>query len=101
MFQVLVELASYIDVPEDDIAEGRVYPTLSDSHPNVEPLIQIYSSKGKPKDAFVAIKYRDGWYWIDDRDFASKRMLSFIMMLFSLTETGPGGTAPIVTVPTG
>lgn len=101
MLQVLVELASYINVPEEDIKEGRVRSTLQETAPGIDPLIRIHSSDHKPKHAFVAIKYRGGWFWIDDRDFASKRMLSFIMMLFSLTETGPGGTAPIVTVPTG
>jgi hypothetical protein len=50
--------------------------------------------------AFVTVNYRDSWIWIDDTDFASKRMFSFLMLLFSLTETGCQGAAPIVTVPT-
>jgi hypothetical protein len=101
MLQIMVELASYIDVPAQDVTEGRVRVTLQGSRSDVQPLIQIHSGTGKPKDAFTAIKYRGNWFWIDDRDYDSKRMLSFIMMLFSLTETGPGGSAPIVTVPTG
>jgi len=101
MLQVLVELASYIDVPAKDVAEGRVRATMASQNAEIAPLIQIHSSEGKPGDSFVAIQYRERWFWIDDRDFASKRMLSFVMMLFSLTETGPGSSTPIVTVPTG
>jgi len=40
------------------------------------------------------------WFWIDDRDLNSKRMFAFVMLLFSLTETGGDQRAPIVTVPT-
>jgi hypothetical protein len=48
----------------------------------------------------VAVSYRGQWYWIDDRKVASKRTFAFVMLLFSLTETGDDQRAPIVTVPT-
>ncbi len=101
MLQVLMELASYIDVPAKDVSEGRVTPTLPNQSPDIPPLIQIHSGTKKPKNAFVAIEYRGTWFWIDDRDFESKRMLSFVMLLFSLTETDGGNNTPIVTVSTG
>jgi hypothetical protein len=47
----------------------------------------------------VAVPYRNGWFWIDDRDQRSKLMLNFLMFIFSLTEGGPSQGAPIVTVP--
>ena len=50
--------------------------------------------------ACTAVRYRDMWFWIDDRDLNSKRMFAFVMLLFSLTETGGDQRAPIVTVPT-
>jgi hypothetical protein len=55
----------------------------------------------KPEDAFVSVRYRDRWFWIDDRDFRSKRTFSFLMLLFSLTETGGKEGLPLVTIPTG
>ena len=50
--------------------------------------MRILSSSQKPADAFTAVPFGQDWYWIDDKDFASKRLFSFIMFLFTLTETG-------------
>jgi hypothetical protein len=47
----------------------------------------------------VSVQYRSQWFWIEDRDRHSKQMLSFIMMMFSLTETGQAQAAPVVTIP--
>ena len=45
------------------------------------------------------MRYRGQWFWIDDRDQQSKRTLSFLMLLFSLTEGAPTQPAPVVTIP--
>jgi hypothetical protein len=54
-----------------------------------------------PADAYVAVRYRGMQFWIDDRDLRSKSSMSFLMLIFSLAETGalPGTAAPVVTVP--
>ena len=49
----------------------------------------------------VKIRYGDYWYWIDNRDYRSKSVFSFLMIVFSLTDTGPAKGQPIVTIPTG
>jgi hypothetical protein len=55
----------------------------------------------KPDDAFVAVPYRDHYFWFDDRDIHSKGMFFFLMILFSLTERGQDEqAAPVLTVPT-
>ena len=101
MLQIIAELASYIDVPIKDVQEGRVAPSLVDENASgIPPLIRILSDASRPDDAFVAVQYRGNWFYIDDTDLASKRIFSFINMLFSLTETGAQTGAPIVTVPT-
>jgi hypothetical protein len=45
------------------------------------------------------VRHRDTWYWIDDRDYRSKRVLSVLMLFFSLAETGVAPQAPLLTVP--
>jgi hypothetical protein len=100
MLQVMIELGSYIEVPAKDVNEGRVQGFAAGDASDIPPLIRVRSGASRPQEAFVAVPYRDNWFWIDDTDLASKRIFSFLMMLFSLTETGDRGSAPIVTVPT-
>ena len=100
MLQIMIELASYIDVPAKDIDEGRAAKFSDKNATDMPPLIRIHSGASHPEDALVSIRYRDNWFWIDDTDLDSKRVFSFLMMLFSLTETGEKSGAPIVTVPT-
>ena len=50
------------------------------------PLVTIHSGTERPADAFVQAKYRDHWYWVDDRDFRSKRTMTFLTILFTLSE---------------
>ena len=63
--------------------------------------LQIKSSRDRPADAFVAVPYRDFWFWIDDRDVPSKRMLSFIMFVFALVEPRSKDAPPVLTISTG
>lgn len=105
ILEIIIDLGSYIEVPSRHVDEKRVNPTMPEETGQgvpVSALIKIYSSPEKPDNAFIAVPYRNHWFWIDDRDLRSKTLFSFLMVIFSLTETG--GTkegAPIITVPTG
>jgi hypothetical protein len=102
--EILTDLASYIDVPSIHVTEKRVNPSIKDEPVGgvpVPPLIRVYSSPQKPTDVFVSVPYRDHWFWIDDKDLSSKRLFSFLMFIFTLTETGGKEGAPIVTIPAG
>ena len=62
------------------------------------PLIKIHAEKSLPEDAFAAIKYRDYWYWIDDCDYRSKGIFTFLMIIMTLADTGEPLPVPIVTI---
>ena len=103
MLQILMDLATQIEVPEKDVAEKRVSPTFHGDPALAEyaaPLVRIRCSPDNPPDAFVSVPYRGQWFWIDDRDCPSKSIFSFLMFMFSLTETGGKGEAPVVTIST-
>lgn len=104
MLEIIIDLASYIDVPAAHVEEKRVNPTMPAEMQNGKPvplLIRIYSSAARPDNAFIAVPYRNYWYWIDDRDLRSKTLFSFLMFIFSLTETGGKEGAPVITVSAG
>lgn len=104
MLQIMVNLATQIDVPQEHVADGLTLPSLKPS-PNdgqaPESLITVHTSPDKPENAFTAVNYEDHWFWIDKRDFKSKRTFAFLMILFSLTETGGKEGLPLVTIPAG
>jgi len=104
MLEIIIDMSSYIEVPSVHVGEKRVIPSMPgetvDGVP-VPPLIRIQSSSDRPVDAFIAAPYRDHWFWIDDRDFRSKALFTFLMFIFSLTETGGKEGAPVITVPAG
>lgn len=105
VLEIIIDLASYIEVPSIHVEEKRVNPTMPEETVQgvpVPPLIRIHSSTDRPGEAFIAVPYRGSWFWIDDRDLRSKTLFSFLMFIFSLTETGGGKEgAPVITVPTG
>ncbi len=103
VLQVIIGLASYIEVPEAHIAEKRALPgpvAEEVDGTRVPPLIRIRSSSVRPVDAFVAIPYRDHWFWIDDKDVQSKGLFSFLEFVLNLVDTGIKEGMPVVTIPT-
>jgi hypothetical protein len=102
MLGVLLEVANGIDVPGADISEGRAGPSARRADapdPHDRPLIRIYSGASPPSPAYAAVRYHGACYWIRDDDLASKRVFTFLMMFFSLAETGVSPQAPVVTIP--
>lgn len=102
MLEILLDLASAIEAPADDVAQGTVPPPArfeNDAAEGYRPLIAIHSGASAPEHAFVAVPYHGHWFWIDERDYRSKGTFSFVMMIFSLMDTSAPRGQPIVTVP--
>ena len=102
VIQMMNVMASNAELPEGDVAEGRALPGWESAGAGVESRgkFHLRCTKEKPKDAFVAVPYRDHWFWIDDRDLPSKRHFAFVMYLFTLADTGDRGGEPVLTIPT-
>jgi len=99
--QILAELGANVEVPAEHISELRTYPPIPESRGSAQslmPLIRIHADKSQPADAFAAVKYRDYWYWIDDRDFRSKSVFTFLMIIMTLAEKGNNVQAPVITI---
>ena len=83
-FQILIELASYVQIPEEYEKENRAYPHAvipPEDQESLPPLIRIASKVSRPTDSFVRVYYSDRWYWIENRDLASKGLFSFLLVM--------------------
>ena len=100
--EMLSDISSTVEVPAEHVAEQRVPETVESEGEGIRgPMIRILCSREKPDDNFAAVLYRDHWFWIDDRDYRSKKLFSFLMFVMTLTETGAKEGAPIMTISTG
>lgn len=107
--QVYFYLANGVEVPPEHLEAGLVrLPIGPDGHPFdgraiTEGLFIVHACRGHkpPPNAFIAIKYRDYWYYIDDRDQPTKSTLSLVLSLSRLdfARQQPGG--PFLTLPVG
>jgi len=99
--EIMVELSVGVDVPSQDLAEGRAtsIPQLASGELHRMPLLHIHSGTQSPADAFAAVRYGRSSFWVDDRDLSSKRVFMFLRMFSSLAETGVVPQAAIVTIP--
>jgi hypothetical protein len=100
MWEILAELSAGVEVPQQDMADGRAMPTPRlNVRPRALPIARIHSGTERPADVYIAVRYRDHWFWIDDRDIASKRVFTFLMVFSSIAETGAVPQVPVLTIP--
>jgi hypothetical protein len=108
--QVLVYLSNGVEVPAEHQKCGLVRSPVDpegrpfDAREVTRGLFEVHVSKGHkpPAGAFVAVKYRGWWYYIDDGDLASKATFGQILHLSRLdfgSRHVVGG--PVLTLPVG
>ncbi|MHC5113327.1 MAG: hypothetical protein ACYTGP_02720 [Planctomycetota bacterium] len=105
MIASLFYISQGVTTPEHDIATGRVTTTIApdgevfDWNAMLGNLFQVRSCKRTPKDAYVAVRYRGTWFYIDDRDLTTKSTFFMIRQLLALQSGEVKGTGPILTLP--
>jgi len=98
ILEIINELAWRIDIPPDHIEEGRTGSTFETAEHGIGPLIRVHYSKEQPEDSYVAVRMRDHWFYIDDRDVASKRTFAIVQIVLSLTDSGETARGPVVSI---
>ena len=97
----LVEiLSAAIEVPEQHKGNGTTtdYPPLGPLGRN----LRIHHAKSRPGRTAVAVQYRDEWFYIDDKDLATKQFFRLLDILWSVSiaeSTAKASAAPVLTVP--
>lgn len=102
VLEVISVMARHIRLPEDEMTQGRAIAgrsagTAGDRSP-ASGNIDIRHGAHAPEDAFVAVPYRNQWYWIDDTDLLSKRSFTFLMLILAMAESD-SGSPPTLTIP--
>lgn len=101
---LLYYLSKGVDVPECDIANKQVrmtyYPDgkVFDWHVVTKDMIRVRTSKTKPENAYVAITYRDSWFYIPETDFASKETLNLLAIIMGIYQTKVQSSLPVFTI---
>jgi hypothetical protein len=93
---------SMVEVPASHLEEGIVEPSGWEESAE-DRFITIRSSKSRPKNAVVAVPFRDWWFYIDATDTRSKQSFRLIKFLIRLRLDLEGGKqqVPVLTVPVG
>ena len=108
-YGVMNLLSLAVEIPEKDAESNRALPTLA---PGTYPMmvehfldvaLHVHESPGPPNHAWVAVRCRGKWFYIDDRELSSKRTFTLAIELLNLQMSGeePGTAAPILTIPVG
>lgn len=97
ILDIMVDLSWEVGVPPEHITSGRTRATFVDTGLG-GPLFQVQYSEEQPEDAYVAIRNRGYWFYIDDRDMISKRTFGVLQILLSLTDAGESARGPVVSI---
>ncbi len=99
VFDLMEILSASVELPDADTRSGAAlhYPP---SGP-VGRSLKIASSKGTPEQAYVAVRHRDVWFYIDERDQPTKQFFRLLSTLWSVTmaESTRNSATPVLTVP--
>lgn len=104
---VMYFLSQSVQIPEGDIAAGRVTVTrdeagqVFDWHQVTEGVMKIKSSLESPDNASVAVNYRNSWFYIDDSDLDSKSTFVLLGQVYQLQSGDAKSVAPVLTLPVG
>ena len=103
LLSIMSFISRGIDIPEEDELKNRVVVLPESMKKSIGSYLpfKVYSRKETPVDPYVAVKYRDYWFYIDHSDITTKRTFATVLTLFQLQAPSTAGGAPILTLPAG
>ncbi len=101
--QALFYIARGVQVPLPHLACANAQPVPETSAEITNGLFTVFSAHQHcpPACAYVAVKYRDWWFYIDDRDNDSKMTFNLMVVMSRLNLIGQRRNGPALTLPVG
>ena len=93
-------LSGAVQIPEEDLAAG-----VAVRYPSPGPVgggLRVHRAEAKPTHASVAVKYRNAWFYIDERDQLTKQFARLVGTLLSIAieeSTERSSATPLLTLP--
>ena len=106
-YSVMNFLAYGVQVPPEEEQDGRAFSkeyydraVAEGKSLDLADYFVVHWSYEQPKNAFVVVRHRDKWFYIDDRDNVTKRFFNAVYDLFNLEIAPSGGSGgPVLTLP--
>lgn len=105
LLSVMYFLSQGVDVPADDVTQGKVTVTrTADGRPfdwnlAIGRVFHVHSSVAEPTNAYVHVFYRGIWWSIPDADLNSKTTFNLLTLLFNLKAAGKAAAEPFMSYP--
>ncbi len=104
VYGLLNYLSKAVDVPPKDIASNDAPVTydkngkMFDWHDVTVGMGRIKSSRFKPKDAYIRIRYRDSWFYVANSDFEEKETLNILAIIIGVYQGKIQSYLPVFTI---
>ena len=90
IYGVLNLMSQGVEVPPCDEAfacsgEPFLAAVRCGKAPDIQAAFEVHFSERRPSQAFVAVKHRSGWFYIDDADWSSKKYFNALFDLYNLS----------------
>ncbi len=99
VYRLVEILSAAVEAPAQDQDSGVIadYPPLGP----VGEKLRIRYVRTRPNNAAVDVAYRGGWFYIDEKDQATKRYFRLLTTLWSveIAESTANTAAPVLTIP--
>jgi hypothetical protein len=99
VYRLVEILSAAVEAPAQDQDSG-----VTADYPPLGPLgkiLRIRYARTRPSSAAVEVAYRDGWFYIDEKDQATKHYFRLLTTLWSveIAESTANTAAPVLTIP--
>jgi hypothetical protein len=106
LMSIFFYLSQHVDSPKTHKEKGLVTVTRNRDGSEFDwgttaggKIFHIRQSEQRPDMAFVAIPYRDHWFYLTDNDLESKSTFMLLAQLFRLQAGAAKATGPTLTIP--